>query len=96
MKEKLLAEVRPDVGPVNIRVVRELRSESVMIQTANREGWERIKNSEALYRTGLLVSPPKDPLSRVIVFDTERSEEDTKFLEMVYDQNVMSQKIWFV
>lgn len=38
IKEKLLAEVLPDIGPVNIRAVRKLSSELVMIQTADKEG----------------------------------------------------------
>ncbi|KAK9293553.1 hypothetical protein QLX08_011541 [Tetragonisca angustula] len=87
-KGKLQELITPKEEKLNIKNLRRIQGNGVLVETESRENIESLLASEKLRKAGLTVEIPPKKNPRLIIYDVPKMDNDTEIIETIIDQNI--------
>ena len=89
-KETLVTSLAPAKEKLNIRGVKKLSNNGVLVETATKEDMERVLKSENLHAAALVTGLPAKKKSRIIIYDVPKDLTEKEFLSSLRLQKLNS------
>ena len=87
-KETLVTSLAPAKEKLQIRGVKKISNNGVLVETATKEDMERVLKSDNLQAAGLVTGLPAKKKPRVIVYDVPNVLSESEFLTSLRQQNL--------
>lgn len=87
-KEAVFQLVSPRKDKIQVKNVRRIQGNGILVETANKTDIEILLSNEKLRAAGLLVGAPEKRNPRLIVYDVPRPDNDEATLRSIIAQNV--------
>lgn len=91
-KETLVSSLAPAKEKLQIRGVKKIANNGVLVETATKEDMERVLKNEKLQAAGLVTGLPAKKRPRIIIYDVPKDHTEKEFLNSLRQQNLGDDK----